>query len=134
MAKINYNMFEKSDYFYKLLTINNNVELEEFIRLYDTYNLLDNYKNNLVKISKNIDYEEGQMNENIERNARMQEAYFGGLRDGKSEGIEIGISQGISQILNALITNGKSIEEISEMTGLTKEEIKSYDINTNIKK
>ncbi len=78
------------------------------------------------------------MNENIERNARMQEAYFGGLRDGKNEGIEIGISQGISQgiskILNALITNGKSIEEISEMTGLTKEEIKSYDINTNIKK
>ena len=86
------------------------------------------------------------MNGNIERNARMQEAYFGGLRDGKSEGIEIGISQGISrgisqgiykgisQILNALITNGKSIEEISEMTGLTKEEIKSYDINTNIKK
>lgn len=56
MAKINYNMLEKSDYFYKLLTINNDVELEEFIRLYDTYNLLDNYKNNLVKISKNIDY------------------------------------------------------------------------------
>ena len=50
MAKINYNMLEKSDYFYKLLTINNDVELEEFIRLYDTYNLLDNYKNNLVKI------------------------------------------------------------------------------------
>ncbi len=56
MAKINYNMLEKNDYFYKLLTINNNVELEKFIRLYDTYNLLDNYKNNLVKISKNIDY------------------------------------------------------------------------------
>ena len=56
MAKINYNMLEKNDYFYKLLTIDNDVELEKFIRLYDTYNLLDNYKNNLVKISKNIDY------------------------------------------------------------------------------
>ena len=54
MAKINYNMLEKGDYFYKLLTINNSLELEEFIRLYDTYNLLDNYKNNLVKISNPV--------------------------------------------------------------------------------
>ena len=65
------------------------------------------------------------------KNTQISLAYNNGLNDGISEGISQGISEGISQgidfgmkkIINEMIKNGMTIEQISKMINMEIEEI-----------
>ena len=61
------------------------------------------------------------------KNTQISLAYNNGLNDGISEGISEGISQGIDvgtkKIINEMIKNGMTIEQISKMINMEIEEI-----------
>ena len=77
---------------YKLLTIENEEELQSFI---EKEKLLKQYQKKLMEISYDDDYKESVMNETIEQNAMFEQTYGVGYRRGVEEGIEQGIEQGI---------------------------------------
>lgn len=132
VSKMNYNEITNDLYFYKLLTITNKKELDDFLLLYDKNNLLSNYKKIITKISNGTDYEEGKMSENIEFHARMQDSYLDGVCEGKRLGINQGIDQGITQGINLgreetqifiaknLLKNKMPLAKIIEITGISK--------------
>lgn len=53
-SKVSYNELKNEDCFYKLLTIDKEEELTEFIKKYNENNLLDNYQTNLIELIKKI--------------------------------------------------------------------------------
>ena len=53
-SKVSYNELKNEDCFYKLLTIDKEGELTEFIKKYNENNLLDNYQANLIELIKKI--------------------------------------------------------------------------------
>lgn len=132
VSKMNYNEITNDLYFYKLLTITNKKELDDFLLLYDKNNLLSNYKKIITKISNGTDYEEGKMSENIEFHARMQDSYLDGVCEGKRLGINQGIDQVITQGINLgreetqifiaknLLKNKMPLAKIIEITGISK--------------
>ena len=58
-----------------------------------------------------------------DRRAELQFAIEEGLEQGREKGIQQGIQQGVKEIAKRMLERGKDIEEIIEITQLTKEEI-----------
>ena len=85
--------------------------------------MLSNYENKIKRLSQDKEYCKMVWDERIERNLRAQQEYFDGKQDGLKEGIEIGIINTKSDIVNNLYQKGLSIETISEYTNIPKEEI-----------
>lgn len=57
------------------------------------------------------------------KNTQISLAYNNGLNDGISEGISQGIDFGMKKIINEMIKNGMTIEQISKMINMGIEEI-----------
>jgi conserved hypothetical protein (putative transposase or invertase) len=57
-------------------------------------------------------------------------AWIEGIEKGKAEGIEMGKvegkAEGKAEIISAMVRNGKSVQEISELISMTKEEVEQF--------
>jgi len=111
-----YNEIDQVDKLWKLLTIDNVRDLEYFIK---DENLLQNYQTKLLDLSSDSEYRELLMNENIEKNARFEETYGVGYRDG----LEQGISSIQNQMIIKMYQNGLSYEIISECSGVSNKQV-----------
>ena len=80
-AKIGYDNLENYDNLYKLLTVNTEDELKNFSK----YDELNFYSKKIHNLSKNDEYKEKIMSEEIEENVRAHETYLGGLFYGREE-------------------------------------------------
>jgi len=81
-ALLKYNNIDTKEKLYKLLTIDNEEELNNFCK---DERLLDFYKKKLIKLSKNEKYKEESMTELMERNIMLEESYTSGKIEGKEE-------------------------------------------------
>ena len=85
-------------------------------------------KNKILQIFRDDYMAWGLAEFDAERRGK-KEGYSAGLSDGISQGIQQGISQGAQQkaieTAKNMLTFGDSIEKISQVTGLSEEEIKS---------
>ena len=80
-AKLGYDNLENYDNLYKLLTVNTEDELKKFSK----YDELNFYSKKIHNLSKNDEYKEKIMSEEIEENVRAHETYLGGLFYGREE-------------------------------------------------
>ena len=80
-AKLGYDNLENYDNLYKLLTVNTEDELKNFSK----YDELNFYSKKIHNLSKNDEYKEKIMSEEIEENVRAHEKYLGGLFYGREE-------------------------------------------------
>ena len=80
-AKLGYDNLENYDNLYKLLTITTEDELKKFSK----YDELNFYSKKIHNLSKNDEYKEKIMSEEIEENVRAHETYLGGLFYGREE-------------------------------------------------
>ena len=80
-AKLGYDSLENYDNLYKLLTITTEDELKKFSK----YDELNFYSKKIHNLSKNDEYKEKIMSEEIEENVRAHEKYLGGLFYGREE-------------------------------------------------
>ena len=80
-AKLGYDNLENYDNLYKLLTITTEDELKKFSK----YDELNFYSKKIHNLSKNDEYKEKIMSEEIEENVRAHEKYLGGLFYGREE-------------------------------------------------
>ena len=84
--------------------------------------LIDDYAEARLALSRQM----ARMEKNTLRNLGIKE----GIKQGIEQGLEEGIEKGKIEIAKNLLKMGISIEQISEATGLTIEEIKKYNKNT----
>lgn len=101
------------DKLYKLLTINNKKELNEFTK---QEKLLKNYSKKIIDLSNNESYRRDIMNERIEDNLLRHEGYF--------EGLEEGVAKNQREMIINMYNKKYSFEEISEIVNLNVEKIK----------
>ena len=80
-AKLGYDNLENYDNLYKLLTVNTEDELKKFSK----YDELNFYSKKIHNLSKNDEYKEKIMSEEMEENVIAHETYLGGLFRGKEE-------------------------------------------------
>ena len=107
-----YNQVKETDKFYKLLTINNERDLNSITK---DEKLLINYSNKLKDLSGNDKYKEKVMDQRIEDNLAKQEGYF--------EGVDDGVKQNQCEIVLNMYNNKISIEMISKCTNLSQDEV-----------
>ena len=113
---VRYNKISKWDKLWKLLTIENDTELEDFTK---QEKLLKQYRKQLNLFSKDEEYKMILMDETIEKNALFDQTYGVGYRKGVQEGI---INNRIEMILN-MHKNKIPIETISECANLSISEV-----------
>ena len=123
-----YHKVKESDKLWKLFTIEDEQELKSLVR---DEKLLNGYQNKLLYLSDNEGYKKMIMNEDIERNA-MLEQQFGPIYDeaydkGEVKGFERGIEQGTlnakKELINSMYKDKVSLDVISKYTGLSINEI-----------
>ena len=111
-SRICYDEIKKSDYLWKLFTINKKDELTKMI---NGEKLLLNYGKKIERLSQSKEYCRMIWDERIERNLRAQQEYF----DGKQDGIE----EKQNEMITNLYKNGASIDLICKASKLTREEV-----------
>lgn len=103
------------------------IEDKEFLdKLYKGDEIMDSVRKELdvltLKDDRVLFYNKEELDEAIEKEMREK-----GLKEGLEEGLKEGIKEGTEQtkieIAKKMLKKGKDIEEISEITGLSKEEI-----------
>ena len=141
-ANLEYNKFNQEDKLYKLLTIKDEKELENFT---EEEKLLNTYTKKLIDLSKNDSYREVIMDSVIEENAIKQELFLFGKHEGKEEGIIEGKKEGIiegkaegkheekEKIVLNMYKENISLELISKCTGLSINEVKKIIESENSK-
>ena len=117
-----YDKINEWDRLYKLLTIDNEEELQSFI---DKEKLLKQYQKNLIELSYDDDYKENVMNDTIEQNAMFEQTYGVGYRRGVEEGIEQGILGTKKELIINMYNDNMSLDLISKYTNLSIDEVNS---------
>lgn len=119
-SKLCYNQVEKSDRFYKLLTIKQKEDLNTLVK---EETLLKNYSKKLINLSSNDDYKEKIMDERIEENLAKHEAYF--------EGVDVGIEKNKKQVVFNMYNDKLDLETIAKYAELTIEQVENI-IKNNV--
>ena len=82
---------------------------------------MSKFKKEAEKLSSELDemfyYDKEKLDQEI--------AFNNGLTRGKKEGIEKGIKEGKIEIVKKMLSRGDSLDDIKEITGLSKEEIEN---------
>ena len=118
--------FKQEDKLYKLLTIKDEKELENFT---EEEKLLNTYTKKLIDLSKNDSYREVIMDSVIEENAIKQELFLFGKHEGKVEGKH----EEKEEIVLNMYRKNLTLDLISEITGLSINEVKKIIESENIK-
>ena len=132
-AKLGYDNLENYDNLYKLLTVNTEDELKKFSK----YDELNFYSKKIHNLSKNDEYKEKIMSEEIEENVRAHEKYLGGLFYGREEAraeaeaeiaeVKAEADQRLKEtqtlIVKNLLNKNMTDLEIMEITNISKEEL-----------
>ena len=125
-AKLGYDNLENYDNLYKLLTITTEDELKKFSK----YDELNFYSKKIHNLSKNDEYKEKIMSEEIEENVRAHEKYLGGLFYGREEGREEAMAEAEQKlketqtlIVKNLLENSVSDDIILNSTNISIEEL-----------
>ena len=123
--------FKQEDKLYKLLTIKDEKELENFT---EEEKLLNTYTKKLIDLSKNDSYREVIMDSVIEENAIKQELFLFGKHEGKEEGIIEGKYEEKEEIVLNIYKDNLELDFISKYTGLSINKIKKiiYSKSTKI--
>ena len=129
VSKMNYNEITNDLCFYKLLTITTEDELKNFSK----YDELNFYSKKIHNLSKNDEYKEKIMSEEIEENVRAHEKYLGGLFYGREEAraeAEAEIAEAKQKlketqtlIVKNLLNKNMTDLEIMEITNISKEDL-----------
>ena len=61
----------------------------------------------------------------------LQEGEQKGIQEGLQQGIQQGLQEGIQQVALNMLSKGMSAEEISDLTGLTVEQVQHLSAATN---
>ena len=117
--KLGYDNLENYDNLYKLLTVDTEDELKRFSK----YDELNFYSKKIHNLSKNDEYKEKIMSEEIEENVRAHEKYLAGLFQGMEEGETKGKLETQTRIVRNLLNKNMTDLEIMEITNLNKEEL-----------
>ena len=123
-----YNKVKKRDRFYKLLTIDNIVELEKMVK---EEPLIKDYANKLKELSKDEKYKEEIMTEAMDKYFMEMEAYEAGEERGIKQGIEQGIEKNQQNIVLNMYEDKVSFKTISKYTKLSIDKIKEIVNNKN---
>ena len=118
-AKLGYDNLENYDNLYKLLTVNTEDELKKFSK----YDELNFYSKKIHNLSKNDEYKEKIMSEEIEENVRAHETYLGGLFYSREEGREEGKLETQTLIIKNLLNENMTDLKIMEIANISKEEL-----------
>ena len=125
-AKLGYDNLENYDNLYKLLTVNTEDELKKFSK----YDELNFYSKKIHNLSKNDEYKEKIISEEIEENVRAHEKYLGGLFYGREEGREEAMAEAEQRlketqtlIVKNLLENSVSDDIILKSTNISIEEL-----------
>ena len=128
IQKICYNDVKEEELVWKLFTLKNKKELNEYVK---KEKMLNNYQKKLERLSKSKEYCRMLWDERIEESLRNHDAY----ENGKDEGFYNGVKQGIEQKQNEMIINlyqnGVSLELISKSSGLSIKEIEKIIENND---
>ena len=108
----------------------NEIEINKYKYLIMLDKVVEEYMEKIEKLNEDpifINWITKEEDERKIKNTQISLAYNNGLNDGISEGISEGISQGIDvgtkKIINEMIKNGMTIEQISKMINMEIEEI-----------
>ena len=112
-----YDKINEWDKLWKLLTIQNEKELDLFTK---NEKLLKQYQKQLKSLSQDEEYSKMIMNEVIEENAMFEQTYGVGYRNGLEQGIEHNKEK---MIIN-MYQNNISIETIAKCSNLTIEKVR----------
>ena len=131
-----YHNIKESDKLWKLFTIENEEDLDSLVKEEE---LLLGHQRKLLYLSDNEEYKKMIMNEDIERNALIEQEYGYAYHEGEESGIKKGIEQGIEKGIKEGIEKGSintkkeivlemyrkdlPLDIISDCTGLSIDEI-----------
>lgn len=118
--KMLYTGVEMKGFQWKLFTINKISELEDVKK---NIKELDNYCNELKRISESREYCMHVWSDRIEKNLSGLADFNDGISKGKELGIQEGIEQAKREMVINFANNDVSVDIISKSTGLTIEEI-----------
>lgn len=113
-----YHKVKESDKLWKLFTIENEEDLDSLVKEEE---LLLSHQKKLLYLSDSEEYKKMIMNEDIERNAMIEQNY-GYLY---TTGIEQGSLNTKKEIVLQMFNDNVSIDLISKYTGLSKKEIEA---------
>ena len=116
-ATVSHNNIVSNEKLYKLLTINNEKELD---RILDDEPLIEEYANKLKNLSKDEKYREGIMTEAMNRYFMEMEAFDAG----EQSGIEKGIAKKENDIVLSMYEDKVPFKTISKYTKLSIDKIK----------
>ena len=120
-ANMPYNEVKKRDRFYKLLTINNNKELEKILK---DEPLIEEYVKKIKELSQDKKYKEVIMTEAMDRYFMEMEAYEAGEYFGVEKGIVKGENKKEQDIVLNMYDNKVPFKTISKYTKLSIDKIK----------
>ena len=118
-----------------------NKDLENWIKFIDNQNIVDVTDKDIIEASKKMDYFRGDKNMKAEYESRLkfilnynsdmiyltkqaqEESLNEGIKKGKEEGLKEGEKNGKIEIARNMLKKGYKIEDIAEISGLSKEEI-----------
>ena len=115
-----YHNVKESDKLWKLFTIENEEDLDSLVKEEE---LLLSHQKKLLYLSDSEEYKKMIMNEDIERNAMIEQNYGYLYTTGIEQGIEQGSLNTKKEIVLEMFNDNVSIDLISKYTGLSKKEI-----------
>ena len=122
MQQICYTDIKEEEIVWKLFTIKNTKELDNYIV---NEKMLNNYSKKLKRLSKDKEYCQMIWDERIENALRRHDDYVNGKNEGERIGIDIGIEQKQREMIINLNKNGVSLDLISKSSGLSIDEVKN---------
>ncbi len=129
------------DKYKELLYNNNKEEIEknkyllmldmdkEELEKYKTDRVVKEYMEKMERLNQNpmfINWITKEKDEQMILNTRLSDAEERGITKGINQGINQGINLGKRELVNTMLQNGVSLEQISEITGLDKKEIQEF--------
>lgn len=121
-AKLSHNEINQKEKLWKLLTIENEEELDSIV---NEEKLLTKYQNRLTDLSSNLEYRENIMSEEIEQILEDDRKYRTGVLVGEQQGIQQGISSRNTEIVINMVNKNMNLKDISEIVNLPIEEVQS---------
>ena len=128
IQKICYNDVKEEELVWKLFTLKNKKELNEYVK---KEKMLNNYQKKLERLSKSKEYCRMLWDERIEESLRNHDAYENGKDEGFYSGVEQGIEQKQNEMIINLYQNGASLELIRKSSGLSIKEIEKIIENND---
>ena len=128
IQKICYNDVKDEELVWKLFTLKNKKELNEYVK---KEKMLNNYQKKLERLSKSKEYCRMLWDERIEESLRNHDAYENGKDEGFYNGVEQGIEQKQNEMIINLYQNGASLELIRKSSGLSIKEIEKIIENND---